>query len=489
MRAVNAKGEGEFSSPSAPEHPLRPPDAPPAPVGERGDKTITVRWSAARQRWRPDHRVRGADPLDRGREHDDGHVDALGQPAQRPAPAVPGAGPQPRRVGRVVGGVGGRRAVRRPRRTGRRRRRARRRRGDRDVGGARRPGLRDHRLHGAANGGRRSNVGGGADVGDVRRASATARRYTFTVVARNEVGDGAASPPSNAVVAGRPAVRPEDHRAPRPTPAASPSRGAPAEPQRQRRSRRTSWRSTAAAGRTSVPGTSYSRDRAGQRHDVLVPGARRERRRRRRRGQHRAGPHARPPAQVGGLDVDRRRPPDPRHWSAPNDNGKPITDYEVDIAPRRQRRQRDGPLAHVDRARLRARRYTVRVRACNEVGCGAWSAERRPRRRPRRATSRGARGRSRRRPAQLRHAAVRVLPRQRLGHGARTPSYQVNCYGDDGRGIRSSTPGRRTSAAGGREHRPGRLVLLRATAAPRVRHPQRHPIEHQHLVTAQGATT
>ena len=99
MRAVNAKGEGEFSSPSAPEHPLRPPDAPAAPVGERGDKTITVRWSAPGN---------GGDPiieyqvqiLSTGRdEHHDGHVDPLGQPAQRPAPAVPGAGPQPRPAG------------------------------------------------------------------------------------------------------------------------------------------------------------------------------------------------------------------------------------------------------------------------------------------------------------------------------------------------------------------------------------------------------
>ena len=45
VRAVNAKGAGEWSAPSAPEHPLRPPDAPPAPVGERGDRFIRVAWS------------------------------------------------------------------------------------------------------------------------------------------------------------------------------------------------------------------------------------------------------------------------------------------------------------------------------------------------------------------------------------------------------------------------------------------------------------
>ena len=45
VRAVNAKGEGQFSSPSAPEHPLRQPDAPAAPVGQRGDKFINVNWT------------------------------------------------------------------------------------------------------------------------------------------------------------------------------------------------------------------------------------------------------------------------------------------------------------------------------------------------------------------------------------------------------------------------------------------------------------
>ena len=45
-KRIGAKGEGQFSSASAPEHPLRPPDPPAAPVGERGDKTINVRWSA-----------------------------------------------------------------------------------------------------------------------------------------------------------------------------------------------------------------------------------------------------------------------------------------------------------------------------------------------------------------------------------------------------------------------------------------------------------
>ena len=46
VRAVNAKGNGQFSTPSAPEHPLRQPDAPAAPVGERGSRYIDVSWAA-----------------------------------------------------------------------------------------------------------------------------------------------------------------------------------------------------------------------------------------------------------------------------------------------------------------------------------------------------------------------------------------------------------------------------------------------------------
>ena len=52
--AVHVPGRGpstpraraSSARPSAPEHPLRQPDAPAPPVGERGDKTITVNWGA-----------------------------------------------------------------------------------------------------------------------------------------------------------------------------------------------------------------------------------------------------------------------------------------------------------------------------------------------------------------------------------------------------------------------------------------------------------
>jgi hypothetical protein len=44
VQAVNAKGPGEFSSPSASEHPLRAPDAPAAPVAVRGDRSLSLSW-------------------------------------------------------------------------------------------------------------------------------------------------------------------------------------------------------------------------------------------------------------------------------------------------------------------------------------------------------------------------------------------------------------------------------------------------------------
>ena len=148
VRAVNAKGEGQFSSASAPEHPLRPPDAPAAPTGERGDKTINVRWSPPGN---------GGDPIIEYEVQilSTGAVNRTTGTSLQWSNLPNGQAQQFQvrarnrgRVGPVVGAVGGRRALRRAR-PGRRSvaRPARRRRGDRVVGRARQPGLRDHRLH------------------------------------------------------------------------------------------------------------------------------------------------------------------------------------------------------------------------------------------------------------------------------------------------------------------------------------------------------
>ena len=105
------------------EHPLREPDAPGAPTGRPGRQDITVSWGAPGNGGDPiiEYQVQIGQSARRAGA-DDGHVDALGQPAQRPAPAVPACGPATaRRLGRVEPAVGGRRAVRRARRAAARR--------------------------------------------------------------------------------------------------------------------------------------------------------------------------------------------------------------------------------------------------------------------------------------------------------------------------------------------------------------------------------
>ena len=358
---------------------------------------------------------------------------SLGQPAQRPAPAVPvrarnraGWGP--------VGGVGRRRPVRRARRSRRASGRAtRRRRRHRLVGGAGRPGLRDHRLHGPRQRRAATQRRRRPDVGDVRRPAATARSYTFTVVARNEVGDGARSAASNAVIpAGPPCAPPITGADPR-TPAASTSRWTAANANGSADHAPTSCRSTAAAGRTSAPARRTRRTGARQRHDVHVPGARRQRRRRRGAEQHprahdagRAGPGRR-------RSTSRRRDADEiaASWSAPNDNGKPITQLRGRPEPRAVV-ERDQPLEHdVDRRSQDDTRYTVRVRACNRsaAGRGAGRSRRRTTPPPPRSVTWSSYGSAQGQP-ELQHARSCAFVRVRRGTGL-TPgsTYTVTCHG------------------------------------------------------------
>jgi len=368
VRAVNAKGEGEFSAPSAPEHPLRQPDAPAAPVGERGDKTITVNWTPP---------PNGGDPII---EYEvkilsSGAVNRTtgtslrwanlpnGQPQQfqvrarnrggwspwspASAPVIPcGVPDAPSNV----------RATR----------------GDRSAEVTwTAPNPQGCAITGytiRASGGGTTNVGGNQTTATVSGLT-NGERYTFTVVARNEVGDSAPSAASNAVVPAGPPTAPTITSASPDTRcvtvswnAANPN-GSPI----------TAYQLSVNGGSWEGVGTGTSTRRCG-----LADGTQYSFR---VRAVNDVGPgpasntvSARTPGapgQVGGLSVsggDRRIT---ASWSAPANNGKPITRYEVD-GPGGTIRETSR--SHTWTGLKQDTSYSVRVRACNEVGCGAWSA-------------------------------------------------------------------------------------------------------------------
>ena len=251
VRAVNAKGEGEFSSPSAPEHPLRPPDAPAAPVGERGDKTITVNWGAPGNGGDPIIEYQVQIALLRARR--------TPRRARRSAgPTCPTANPSSSWSAPATAPTGAR--GRRPRPPSSRAAcpthptNVAATRGDQSAGVTwTAPNNQGCAITGytvRANGGGGTNVGGGqtsATVGGLSNGTS----YTFTVIARNEVGDSAVSPASNAVIPAGPPCAPSitgadaGHRAGHRH--VEPRRATTA-----RRSPPTSCPSTAAAGRTSA---------------------------------------------------------------------------------------------------------------------------------------------------------------------------------------------------------------------------------------------
>ena len=375
VRAVNAKGEGQFSSASAPEHPLRPPDAPAAPVGERGDKTINVRWSPPGNGGDPviEYEVQilstGAVNRTTGTSLQWANL-PNGQPQQFQVRARNrgGWGPSSAASAAVVpcgvpdrtGGVSAQRAD-----------------GAATVSWAA-PGNQGCAITGytiSTNHGQSMNVGGGSTSATFG-GLANGTSYTFTVAAVNEVGPGAASAPSNAVTPAGPPCAPQiigghpghgsgDGHVDRRLQQRQRHHHVPAVRQRRwlgerrhRHCRRTApgWptarrtRSRCAPSTTSAPAPAATPSRP-------------------------ARPASRPRSAGSTSAAGRRQIA--ASWSAPNDNGKPITRYEVDIAAGRHRRRRDRPLAHVHRARRVQHAYDVRVRACNEVGCGAWSATRR----------------------------------------------------------------------------------------------------------------
>jgi hypothetical protein len=438
IRAVNAKGEGEFSSPSAPEHPLRPPDAPAAPAGERGDKTITVNWGAPGNGGDPiiEYQVQivssGATNTTTGTSIRWANL-PNGQPQQfqvrarnraqwgpwsaASAPVVPCGVPD------APGNVAATR-------------------GDQSAGVTwSAPNNQGCAITGytvRANGGGGTNVGGGqtsATVGGLSNGTS----YTFTVVARNEVGDSAASAASNAVVPAGPPGAPQIQSA---TPdtgrvtvswSAANANGSPitqyqlaTNGQWQNVGTATSFAKTGLAD-----GTTYSFQVRAINDVATGPG-----------GNTVNARTPGPPAQVGGLDVSSASRRIDASWSAPNDNGKPITRYEVDGPGgtiNEQQRSHSWTGLQPDTE------YSVRVRACNEVGCGAWSATRSARTPSEREinVSRGAR-------VNNSDCSTADCANFHITASGMTPntSYQVNCYGN-GRQFDTGTSYVRSGPGGG----------------------------------------
>ena len=248
VRAVNAKGPGEFSSPSAPEHPLRPPDAPGTPVGERGDRSINVSWQPGGNggdaviEYQVQILSSGATNTTTGTSIRWSNL-PNGQPQQfqvrarnradwgawsaASTPVTPCTVPDaPTNVSAV--------------------------RGDRsatvtwtapyDQGCP----ISNYTVR-ASGGATTTATGTSATVPGLTNGTS----YTFTVVANNEEGAGAAERGLQRRHAGRPARGPDDHARSSRAPAASPCAGR--RPTRTAaRSRRTSCRSTVADGATSA---------------------------------------------------------------------------------------------------------------------------------------------------------------------------------------------------------------------------------------------
>ncbi len=375
VRAVNAKGEGQFSTPSAPEHPLRQPDAPAAPVGERGDKFINVNWSppanggdpiieyevqlqstgaVARAtgtsvRWSNLPNGQAQSFLVRARNR--GGWSPLSAPS---APVVPCGVPD------APGSVSAQRGD-----------------GSATVTWAA-PYDQGCAISGytvTASNGASVNVGGG-QTSIAFGGLSNGTSYTFTVVARNEVGTGARSAASNAVVPAGPPGAPQITGAAPDTgcvtvswSAANPN-GSPITTY-QLSVNGGGWENVGAGTSTRrcglANGTTYSFQVRAV-NDV-GPGGGSNVVQARTPGE---------PAQVGGLNVSSPGRGEIRAtWSAPNDNGKPITYYDAVIES-----VGSGGTGAPDRVTGTSRTwggladdatYRVRVRACNEIGCGAWS--------------------------------------------------------------------------------------------------------------------
>ncbi len=368
VRAVNAKGEGEWSAPSAPEHPLRAPSTPGAPVGQRGDRTILVSWTP------PDN---GGDSI----IEYEVQIQSTGATNLTTATSLqwsnlPNGEPQSFTVrARNRGGWSPRSAASVP------------------VIPCRYPdqvpnvqAVRGDQLatvswtapnpQGCAitgytitnSQGTTMTVGGNV-TSTTFAGLANGTPYTFTVVATNEEGDSPVSAASNPVT---PAGPPFPTTITRAVPdigrvyvewAAAIDNGSPIV-QYELSVNGGAWENVGNVLSTTRGGLANSSSYTFQVRAVndVGPGA---------AANAVSATTPGPPSQVGGLSLSRGDARIDASWSAPAENGKPITYYHLDIDP-------GGDPTSTDRSFVfdgltNNQQYAIRVQACNDVGCGPWS--------------------------------------------------------------------------------------------------------------------
>jgi large repetitive protein len=368
VRAVNAKGEGEWSSASAPEHPLRAPSAAAAPVGQRGDKTILVSWTP------PDN---GGDPIieyevqiqSTGATNvttatslqwsnlPNGQPQSFTVRARNRGGWSPSSGPSaPVTPCGVPDPVPSVQAVR----------------GDQSATVSwTAPNPQGCAITGYTitnNQGASMSVGGNATSATFAGLT-NGTQYSFTVTATNEVGNSQASAPSNAVIPAGPPFPTTITRAvpdvgrvyvewTNPSDNGSPIiryelsvNGGP-------------WENVGLTGSTTRTGLANSTTYTFQVRAVndVGPGS---------PANAVSATTPGPPSQVGGLSLNAGNARIDASWSAPADNGKPITYYHLDIDPGGD--PTTSAQSYVFDNLSNGQQYAVRVQACNAVGCGAYS--------------------------------------------------------------------------------------------------------------------
>lgn len=368
VRARNAKGNGAYSNPSASEHPLTNPNPPNTPVGQRGDRYIDITW----------------DPAGNG-----GDAITQFEVTQVSTGATATTNATSFRWSNLPNGTAQRFTVRASNRAGwsgasgasaavvpcgnpTQPTGVTATRGDQQATVTWAPadpnGCAISNYTVTSSGGQSVTVGGGATstvVGGLTNGTG----YTFTVTATNEVGAGGASGASNEVVPAGPPCAPTLTDA-RPGVRevtlqwTQPCDNGAAISHFELSTNGGAWQNVGNVNQFTKSGLQNGREytfrvRAVNNVDASAV------------SNARSATTFGEPNQVGGLSVTSPgRGEIQATWSRPNANGSPIEYFEVQ-GPDDRPRHPDTLVNWRDLPDNRT--YSVRVRACNAVGCGAWS--------------------------------------------------------------------------------------------------------------------